>query len=75
MIPLDVINTREGSNIDMYEFWQIIYMSSLFMSVVVMPFAYFFYETDEDLDYVSQLNISNLFNNRNLDSVLHLGMN
>ena len=45
------------------------------MSVVVMPFAYFFYETDEDLDYVSQFNISNLLNNRNLDSVLHLGMN
>ena len=54
MIPLDVLNTREGSNINMYEFWSIIYMSSLFMSVVVMPFAYFFYETDEDLDYVGK---------------------
>ena len=54
MIPLDVLNTREGSNINMYEFWQIIYMSSLFMSIVVMPFAYFFYETDEDLDYVGK---------------------
>lgn len=75
MIPLDVINTREGSNIDMYQFWQIIYMSSLFMSIVVMPFAYFFYETDEDLDYVSDFNISNLFKYRNLDSVLHLEMN
>jgi hypothetical protein len=40
-----------------------------------MPFAYFFYETDEDLDYVSQFYISNLFKYRNLDSVLHLKMN
>lgn len=51
MLALDVVNTREGTNIDMYVFWQVVYMSSLFMCTCVIPFAYFFYESDEDKSY------------------------
>jgi hypothetical protein len=51
LLPLDLINTRENTNVDMFVFWQVIYMSSLFMMVVFLPFAYFFYETEEDNDY------------------------
>lgn len=51
MLPLDLINFREGTNVDMFVFWQVIYMSSTFMCTVLLPFAYFFYETDEDKDY------------------------
>jgi hypothetical protein len=53
MLPLDVIDARENTNIDMLVFWQIIYMSSLFMNTLVIPFAYFFFNTDEDVDHVS----------------------
>lgn len=55
MLPLDVVNTRENTNIDMFIFWQIIYMSSLFMTTIIIPFAFFFYDTDEDVDHVSTL--------------------
>jgi len=51
MLPLDVINSREGTNVDMFVFWQVIYMASLFTCIIVLPFAYFFYDTDEDKDY------------------------
>ena len=53
MLPLDVIDARENTNVDMLVFWQIIYMSSLFMNTLVIPFAYFFFNTDEDVDHVS----------------------
>ena len=53
MLPLDVVDARESTNIDMMVFWQIIYMSSLFMTTLVLPFAYFFFNTDEDIDHVS----------------------
>lgn len=51
MLMLDFINVRSGTNVDMFVFWQIIYMSSLFTCVVILPFMYFFYETEEDQDY------------------------
>mmetsp|Transcript_14819 Transcript_14819/g.25201 ORF Transcript_14819/g.25201 Transcript_14819/m.25201 type:complete len:282 (-) Transcript_14819:35-880(-) len=51
ILALDVVNFREQSNLDLYIFWQIVYMSSLFMTMVIIPFAYFFYETDEDFDF------------------------
>jgi hypothetical protein len=51
MLPLDVLNFREGTNVDMFVFWQVIYMSSLFMTTILLPFTYFFYETNEDSDY------------------------
>lgn len=51
LLPLDVIDARENTNVDMIVFWQIIYMSSLFMNTLVIPFAYFFFNTDEDIDH------------------------
>lgn len=54
LLPLDQTNIRAGTNVDMHAFWQIIFMSSLFMCVVLLPFGYFFYETAEDLDYKSR---------------------
>ena len=51
MLALDVVNTRNETNLDMFVFWQTVYMSSLFWNTIVIPFAYFFYETDEDKDY------------------------
>jgi hypothetical protein len=51
ILPLDLINSREDTNVDLFVFWQVIYMSALFMCVIILPFAYFFYETEEDLDY------------------------
>lgn len=53
LLPLDVIDARENTNIDMLVFWQIVYMSSLFMNTLVIPSLYFFFNTDEDLDHVS----------------------
>lgn len=38
----------------MFVFWQVVYMSSLFACVVILPFGYFFYETTEDKDYKSR---------------------
>ena len=51
ILPLDLINLRENTNVDMFVFWQVIYMSSLFMCTTFLPFAYFFYDTEEDKDY------------------------
>ena len=51
MLPLDMINYRDNTNINMFTFWQIIYMSCLFFITIVLPFAYFFYETDEDENF------------------------
>ena len=45
------MNTKLNTNVDMFVFWQVVYMSGLFMNVVFLPFMYFFYETDEDKDY------------------------
>lgn len=68
MLPLDVVNSREGTNIDMFIFWQIIYMSSLFMITIIIPFAFFFYDTDEDVDHVSSRKILTQNSNRKRDS-------
>jgi len=54
LLALDATNAREGTNIDMFTFWQIIYMTSLFFVVIIIPFSYFFYESDEDMDYKSR---------------------
>lgn len=51
ILSLDVVNAREKTNLDLYVFWQVIYMSSLFMTTFIIPFGYFFYESDEDKDY------------------------
>ena len=75
LLPLDVIDARENTNIDMLVFWQIIYMSSLFMNTLVIPFAYFFFNTDEDIDHVSPNKIVFIdFFFRKRGSVQHLEM-
>lgn len=48
LLPLDVGNFRGGSNVDMKMFWYIIYMTSAFFIIVVLPFALFYYESDDD---------------------------
>ena len=54
-MPLDVGNYRAGSNVDMKIFWYIIYMTSAVFIIIVLPFALFYYESDEDLEFVSVL--------------------
>jgi len=51
MLPLDVQNTREGTNIEMYMMWYIVIMASLFYIAVALPFGLFFSETDEEKEF------------------------
>lgn len=53
MLPLDVQNTREGTDFIMYMFWYIAVMSALFYCTVVLPFGLFYAETDEEKEFVS----------------------
>ena len=55
MLPLDVQNTRENTNFEMYMMWYIIIMSALFYITVVLPFGLFYSETDEEKEFVSAL--------------------
>ncbi len=54
MLPLDVGNSRGyGGGLDMEVFWQIIYAAITIMVVILIPFAIFFYESDEDKSIVN----------------------
>ena len=53
LLPLDVGNFRAGSNVDMKMFWYIIYMTSAFLIIVILPFALFYYESDDSDPWVS----------------------
>ena len=55
LLPLDVGNFRAGSNVDMKMFWYIIYMTSAFLIIVILPFALFYYESDDENDWVITL--------------------
>ena len=46
-------NFRAGSNVDMKMFWYIIYMTSAFLIIVILPFALFYYESDDSDNWVS----------------------
>jgi hypothetical protein len=59
MLPLDVGNYRDGSNIQMNIFWYIIYCTSAVFIVLILPFGIFYYESDEEKDFV----ILNMFMN------------
>ena len=61
ILPLDVQNTREGTDFIMYMFWYIMFMSSLFYVTVVLPFGLFFSETDEEKEFVSVIAIILIF--------------
>lgn len=47
-LPLDVSNTRVGSNIDLQNMWYIIYLTSAFFMTITLPSCLFFYEADEE---------------------------
>lgn len=51
MLPLDVQNTREETDFHMKEFWYIVFMTSLFLITIILPFSMFYYETDEEKDF------------------------
>jgi LMBR1 domain-containing protein 1 len=54
MLPLDVANnhlTPNSGGIDMKTFWSVVYISTLVMITILLPFAMLFYETDEDHTY------------------------
>jgi hypothetical protein len=55
VLPLDVGNFRESTNVDMKIFWYIIYMTSAIFVVIILPLALFYYESDEDKSFVSLL--------------------
>ncbi len=55
MLPLDVGNYRDNSNIQMKTFWFIIYLVSAALICVILPFGIFYYETDEEKEFVSIL--------------------
>lgn len=54
ILPLDVGNYRADSNVDMKIFWYIIYMTAAFFVCIILPFALFYYESDEDNTFVSE---------------------
>lgn len=49
LVPLDVANASaiDASGIDMKGFWYFIYLTVLIFICLLLPFALFFYETDE----------------------------
>ena len=51
-MPVDVSNTRTNGGLDMMLMWTIIYYSVLAVGVVLIPFAIFYYESDEDKPFV-----------------------
>jgi hypothetical protein len=49
MLPLDVANNHfypNSGGIDMKTFWYVIYISTLVMITILLPYAMLFYETD-----------------------------
>jgi hypothetical protein len=55
LLALDVVNTREDTNLDMRMFWYINQMSSLFFMTIILPFCLFYAQADESKDFVSDL--------------------
>ena len=58
MLPLDVQNTREGTDFLMYMMWYIVVMAALFYITVALPFGLFYSETDEEKEFVSSLTLT-----------------
>ena len=48
MVPLDVSNTRNNGGFDMVVFWEIIFSIIALMTIILIPFFMFLYETDPD---------------------------
>ena len=48
VLPLDVANSREAAGLQMDVLWSILIICVAVMCFFVIPFAYFFYESDMD---------------------------
>ena len=57
LVPLDVANNSAQNDfgIDMKGFWLFLYMIVLIFITLLLPFALFFYETDEDDGYCKRV--------------------
>jgi hypothetical protein len=53
VLPLDVANAHENTNFHMTIFWYIVFMTSAFYMMVILPFGLFYTETDEEKAFVS----------------------
>ena len=53
MLALDVQNTREGTDFRLNMMWYIVIIASLVSITIVLPFALFYAETDEEKEFVS----------------------
>ena len=62
MLPLDVGNYREDSTIRMNIFWFVIYLTSTFLIFIVLSFGIFYYESDEEREFVSLFSLKILIN-------------
>jgi LMBR1 domain-containing protein 1 len=48
ILPLDVSNVQEGGGLDMKGFWYTMTMTSAIFIFLILPVAYFYYETEGD---------------------------
>jgi hypothetical protein len=48
LLPLDVSNVQEGGSLDMKGFWYTMTMISAVFIFLILPVAYFYYETEGD---------------------------
>jgi len=56
LLPLDVGNSRgDGLGLDMGLIWQIVYIIILVAITILLPFAMFIYESDEEKSFNSRL--------------------
>jgi hypothetical protein len=53
VLPLDYANAHENTNFHITVMWYIVFMSSLFYMVIVLPMGLFYTETDEEKAFVS----------------------
>lgn len=63
LVPLDVANNSAQNDfgLDMKGFWLFIYMTLLLSITLLLPFALFFYETDEDDGYCKRILLACLY--------------
>ena len=48
LLPLDVSNVQEDASLDMKGFWYTMTMTSMCFIFLILPIAYFYYETEGD---------------------------
>lgn len=55
LLPLDVGNTRANGGLDMITFWYAIYGAAALCITILLPFAIFYYESDEEKGMLGRL--------------------